>query len=95
MDRAFMSEARLDTPGAFERTRKIVSRLALTVFAASFVVLLVASATPYWTPQNEWLVLCDQLWRVSGLAALVLGLVPPARRAFQTLGGWLGLDRAS
>ena len=88
----FMSPARFDSPGGFERIRKLASRIALTVFAASFTVLLVASATPYWTPQNEWLVLCDQVWKVSGLIALTLGVIPPLRRAAHTVGDWLGLS---
>ena len=81
-----------ESPGTFERIRKLGSRIALTVFATAFAVLLVGSATPYWSPENEWLILTDQVWKVSGLTALVLGLVPPVRRLFATFGEWLGLS---
>lgn len=87
-----MSETRIESHGAFERVRKAASRTALTAFASSFLVLLVASATPYWTPENEWLVVTDQVCKVSGVTALALGLIPSVRRLLTTLGEWLGLS---
>ena len=54
----------------------MASWVAGAVFAASFVALLVLSATPYWHPGNEFVAFCDQVWKASGLTFLVLAALP-------------------
>lgn len=61
----------------------------MSVFAVSFLALLVLSATPEWRPDNELVVFCDRVWRVSGLAALMLSLIPGVRRVVTQLAGFL------
>jgi cytochrome c oxidase assembly factor CtaG len=87
--------ASVNDSGSFERIRKAASFVAVAVFAASFTALLVLSATSYWRPDNEWLGSLDVAWRVSGLIAVVLGVIPPVRRFLQQVVGWLSPDRDS
>jgi len=70
----------------FETIRRPLSWLCVTVFTASFLALLALSATVYWTPDNPWIVLLDRAWRISGVTAIVLWLVPRIGRA----SGWVG-----
>ena len=65
----------------FEAFRRPLSWLCVTIFTASFLALLALSATSYWTPDNRWVVLLDGAWRLSGVAAIVLWLVPRVGRA--------------
>ena len=65
----------------FERVRRPLSWLCITVFIGSFVALLALSATTYWTVDNPWIVLLDRLWRLSGVLVLVLWAIPRVARA--------------
>ena len=69
----------------FEVIRRPLSWLCVTVFTASFLALLALSATAYWTPENRWIGRLDCAWRISGMTAIVLWLVPRIGRA----SGWL------
>jgi hypothetical protein len=59
---------------ALEQVRRWVSRIALTIFTAAFLGLLALSATEYWHPDNEWVVLLDRTLRVSLIAVLAASL---------------------
>ena len=76
-------------PSALERARRVVAWIAGAVFVSSFLALLALSATAYWKSDNSWIVLLDQVWKLSGLVALVLGCLPDgaagARRARRLL----------
>ena len=72
--------------GRFETFRRPLSWLCVTIFTASFLLLLALSATAYWTPENVWVVMLDRAWRISGVIAIVLWLIPRLGRA----GGWMG-----
>ena len=72
--------------GRFERIRRPLSWLSVTIFGLSFVALLGLSATSFWTPENSWVAVLDRAWRISGFAALVLWLIPRVGRA----GDWVG-----
>jgi hypothetical protein len=61
------------------------------MFGLSFAALLVLSATPYWSPENRWILWLDRVWKVSGLVALVLGSIPRVRKLGGSILGWLGL----
>ena len=77
----------VDSEGGFERVRKKLSWLTIAAFAASFTALLVLSATPHWGPNNPLIDLCDRVWRISGLLALLLGTIPYVRRVVRKLSG--------
>jgi len=74
----------------FERLRRGILWVAVSVFVFTFVGLLTLSATSYWTPQNPWLSLLDRGWRISGVASLTLWAIPyvlgAARRIRQLFG---------
>ena len=59
-----------------ERARKLAAWTAGALFGASFVALLVLSATSYWHPENEFVAFCDQIWKASGVTFLVLSALP-------------------
>ena len=59
---------------ALERARRWASRIALTIFTAAFLGLLVLSATDSWRPDNEWVVFLDRTLRISLIAVLAASL---------------------
>jgi len=88
-----VNEPQHEAHDPFERARRAASRLAWSLFALSFTTLLVLSASPYWYPGNDWLVICDQVWKMSGLAGLALSVVPYFRRAGQFVAQWFDPGR--
>ncbi|MGH7820798.1 MAG: hypothetical protein ACREQ9_13600, partial [Candidatus Binatia bacterium] len=90
-----MPDPHAASDGSLERVRRAASYAAVAVFGTSFAILLVLSATPYWRPDNELLTLCDRVWRVSGITALVLGSIPHLRRLAHRVIGWLSPDGRS
>ena len=81
-----------DDPGSdgrWEDLRRGGAWVTGTLFVVSFVGLLALSATPYWAPDNPVIPLLDQVWKLTGLIALTLGVLPyvlgGARRALRLL----------
>jgi hypothetical protein len=68
---------RIDT---LEHLRRTASWIALSIFSASFLVLLALSATAYWTPDNPAIQVSNVVLKVSGGTALALSLAPPVLR---------------
>ncbi len=73
-------------PQGFERWRRRLSWICMSVFALSFAGLLGLSATVYWTPDNLWIALLDRAWRVSGFVGLVLWAIPYLVRGRRRVG---------
>jgi hypothetical protein len=75
--------------GSLERARRVLAWVAGALFVTSFLGLLGLSATSYWTPDNPWVSLLDQVWKGSGVTFVALGCVPygvaGARRARRIL----------
>ena len=65
-----------ESPGAPERVRRWIARLAIAAFSASFLGLLGLSATAYWSPDNHWIALLDGALRIS-LFVSILASLPP------------------
>ncbi|MBI2963732.1 MAG: hypothetical protein HYY35_08265 [Deltaproteobacteria bacterium] len=65
--------------------RRVLAWVCMVVFAASFVGLLVLSATVYWTPENSWIALLDRAWRISGAVGVLLWALPRAAHATRWL----------
>jgi hypothetical protein len=65
----------------FERSRRLLSWAAITVFGVSFAALLALSATVYWSADNPWIARLDHAWKLSGIAWLVLWTIPHLLRA--------------
>ena len=70
----------------FERLRRGLSWICVSVFSLSFAGLLGLSATVYWTPDNAWIAFLDRAWRISGFTGLCLWAVPYVVRG----GRWVG-----
>ena len=86
------STEKVDPDGPFERIRRLVSWVATSVFALSFAVLLVLSATEHWQPGNPLITFCDRAWRISGALALILGTIPILRRFLVRAANLFGLS---
>lgn len=74
------------TASGLAGARRALAWVCMVVFAASFIGLLVLSATIYWTPQNSWIALLDRGWRISGAVGLLLWALPRAAKATRWLG---------
>ena len=85
----------MDETGAdgWERLRRVLSWICVTVFALTFTGLLALSATTYWTPDNPLILSLDRGWRVSGLIGVTLWAIPYAVRAARWLGQQLSSGR--
>ena len=70
----------------FERWRRGLSWICISVFALSFAGLLALSATVYWTPDNLWIAFLDRAWRVSGFTGLILWAIPHLVRGRRWIG---------
>jgi len=70
----------------FEGMRRLLAWVCTAVFAASFLGLLTLSATPYWLPDNPWILFLDVAWRVSGAVGLCLWLLPRLAGATRWVG---------
>ncbi|MGH7823232.1 MAG: hypothetical protein ACREQ9_26020 [Candidatus Binatia bacterium] len=81
-----MGEAEADTAESLERLRRLVSWIAVSIFAATFVALLVLSGTGSWRPDNDWLFVLDRALRISGVVGLIVWLIPYLAR----LARWIG-----
>jgi hypothetical protein len=73
-------------PQGFERWRRRLSWICISVFSLSFAGLLGLSATFYWTPDNPWIALLDRAWRISGFTGLCLWAVPYVVRGCRWVG---------
>ena len=70
----------------FENLRRLFAWISTAIFAASFVGLLTLSATPFWIPDNPWILFLDGAWRISGAVGLCLWLLPRLAGATRWLG---------
>jgi hypothetical protein len=85
--------AEMGSVESFERLRRWLSWVSVSIFAGSFVALLVLSGTVYWRPDNHWLVVLDRAWRVSGLLGLALWVIPYGARVGRWVAGVFGGSR--
>lgn len=68
-----------------ERFRRPASWTAWILFGVSFVILLVLSGTPAWTPENRWVNLTGEVLRLSGFTAITLSFLPYVLRLFEQI----------
>jgi hypothetical protein len=73
-------------PQGFERWRRALSWVCISVFSLSFAGLLGLSSTVYWAPDNPWIAILDRAWRISGFTGLCLWVIPYVARG----GRWVG-----